>query len=326
MAESVVRTTSLPWSGEPGERGRLALALGVVCLVFVPLAIVVPRIQLPEPDRAEVERVPPQLARLLAPKPEPQPQPEPEAKPEPEPKPEPKPEPVPEPAAKPTPEPAVAEAPPKPAPTPEPAASQPQRQTVKEARAVASKSGLLAMQDQLAAMRQDTASDSGPLQANVSEDAAKSDQSSSRRAALKDSGGVKTEAGPVRQVALAEHEVQSVAAPQPVAKASPKPTRHAAGPSQRAMSNIRKVFNQQKTALYSLYNRELRKDPTLSGKVLLELVIEPDGSVSRCDVIESELDRPGLEQNIANRVRLFNFGRADVESRTVRFPIDFLPS
>jgi len=54
-------------------------------------------------------------------------------------------------------------------------------------------------------------------------------------------------------------------------------------------------------------------------------VIEPDGSVSACDVVGSELDHPMLEKRIALRVQMFNFGAANVETRKVRFPIDFLP-
>ena len=329
MAEMTLRTTTLPWSGEPGEAGRLALALALMLLIFLPLAILVPRIQLPEPDRAEVERVPPQLARLLAPQPEPVVAPRPEPRPErdvatePDPEPEPASKPQPKPEARPEPE----RKPPEPAPEPrQTAKAPPTRQTVKEARAVASKSGLMAMQDQLAAMREDSAPAAAPVQANVTE-AGAAEPGPQAQSVFKGSGGVDTRDGPARDVKLADHTVASVAAPEPVAKApAPKPAAHKSGPSQRAMSNIRQVFNRQKTALYALYNRELRKDPTLAGKVLLELVIEPDGTVSRCDVIESELDRPRLEQNIANRVRLFNFGKANVETRTVRFPIDFLPS
>lgn len=339
MAEVSLRTTSLPWSGEPGEGSRLALALGLMLAIFVPLAIVVPRIQLPEPDRAEVERVPPQLARLLAPRPEPvvipkpEPAPEPESEPKPRPKPEPKlkpePKPKPEPAPKPESTPVTTAPPPEPAAVPEPESESPPTppQTAKEARAVAAKSGLMAMQDQLAAMHQDTAPDSGPIAANVSDGGVATDSQPAKQHVLKGSGGVASHSGPTRDVALADHTVQSVSEPESIAKpATPRPAAHKPGPSQRAMSNIRRVFNRQKAALYALYNRELRKDPTLAGKVLLELVIEPDGTVSRCEVIESELDRPRLEQTIATRVRMFNFGSANVETRTVRFPIDFLPS
>jgi len=133
---------------------------------------------------------------------------------------------------------------------------------------------------------------------------------------------------PVTEAAVADHKVKKIApktepAEQTIARADPAPGKPSAG--ERAMSNIRKVFDAQKTALYSLYKRELRQDPTLEGKVLLELVIEPDGSVSACEVVSSELENPTLEQRIAMRVRMFNFGADSVEQRKVRFPVDFLP-
>ena len=143
---------------------------------------------------------------------------------------------------------------------------------------------------------------------------------------LQGSGGVETREGPVREVELAKHETSDVAAPRetaPQVASQPEPARPSVG--ERAMSNIRQVFDAQKSVLYSLYQRELRQDPTLEGKVTLELVIEPDGSVSACDVVGSELDHPMLEKRIALRVQMFNFGAANVETRKVRFPIDFLP-
>ncbi len=328
MAEISLHRTSLPWSDEPGDIARLALALGLMLVIFIPLAIVVPRIQIPEPDRAEMERTPPQLARFLAPPPEPVVEPKPQTGPELKPAPAPESRPQPMPRPEPRREPVTTEPPREPVSVskPQPEALPAVRQTVKEARAVASQSGLMALQDQLSAMRQEHASDSRPMQANVADESAPVEPKPVAQTLTKGSGGVESQAGPARSVALADHAVQSVAAPRPVAAASSRPSAGKPGPSQRALSNIRRVFSQQKSALYALYNRELRKDPTLAGRVVLELVIEPDGTVSRSKVIESELDRPRLEQTIANRVRLFNFGRANVEARTVRFPIDFLPS
>jgi hypothetical protein len=40
-------------------------------------------------------------------------------------------------------------------------------------------------------------------------------------------------------------------------------------------------------ALYRLYNKELRRDPTLKGQVILKLTIEPDGTVSLCELKSS---------------------------------------
>ena len=103
---------------------------------------------------------------------------------------------------------------------------------------------------------------------------------------LAGSGGVEDTVAPETTVAVAEHEVKTVAAPvEETRQVVAKPAETAPSAGERAMSNIRKVFDAQKTALYSMYRRELRQDPTLEGKVLLELVIEPDGSVSACEVV-----------------------------------------
>lgn len=321
MADRPNLPSGLPWGAEKGENRRFVLALLVMVAVFLPPAFLIPAMNLPEPERSEAEKIPPQLARLVE-QPEP---PEPVSLPEPEPEPEPEPaEPeAPEPE---TPAPSVAETIEE-TPPPEPARPEP-KQTVGQARETASRSGLLAMKDQLASMRTPEPDRVETLSANV--DAAGDVEpgdlfgaDADRDTALTGSGGVSRESAPETEVAVAAHEVREVEVAQEIApEPAPAPD---SGPGKRAMSNIRQVFDAQKTALYSLYRRELRQDPTLEGKVMLELVIEPDGSVSRCEVVSSELDNNNLEQRIATRVRLFNFGEDDVETRTVRFPIDFLP-
>ncbi|SFR40067.1 hypothetical protein SAMN04488073_0490 [Marinobacter gudaonensis] len=315
----------LPWSREAGENRRFAVILVVMVALFLPPAFLIPSLQLPERDRSEVEQIPPRLARLVeAPRPVSPPEP---AQPEPEPEPEPvqPPEPV-------EPEPKVAEQKPDPAPEPEPVpdATPPggePAQTVEQAREKASRSGLLAMKDRLASMRAPEPTSGKTFTANTGTAATEAELAPEQSSVLAGSGGVADQAMEDASVAVADHQVKSVkvaeeAAPREVA-ASPGSARPSTG--ERAMSNIRKVFDAQKTALYSLYRRELRQDPTLEGKVLLELVIEPDGSVSACEVVSSELEHPTLEQRIAMRVRLFNFGADNVEARKVRFPIDFLP-
>ena len=52
----------------------------------------------------------------------------------------------------------------------------------------------------------------------------------------------------------------------------------------RTDEEIQIVFDRYKAALYRLYNRELRNDPTLRGQMVLRLTIEPDGSVSLCEL------------------------------------------
>jgi TonB family protein len=282
----------------------------MLALFLVP-ALIIPNLQVPERERSEAERIPPRLAQLVE-------APKPAVVEVPEPEPEPSPEPEPERAEA---EPVVAD----PEPRPEPRVSAPQEQTTEQARENAARSGLFAMKDRLAALKapepsarpENRTANIGDAQAEVQQ------PEGDRSRVLAGSGGVQSREGPAREVALAEQSMQTVSAPREVAVAPATPARPSVG--ERAMSNIRQVFDTQKSVLYGLYQRELRQDPTLEGKVTLELVIEPDGSVSACQVVSSELGNPALEQRIAMRVQMFNFGADNVETRKVRFPIDFLP-
>jgi membrane protein involved in colicin uptake len=98
------------------------------------------------------------------------------------------------------------------------------------------------------------------------------------------------------------------------------------GPS-RTDEEIQIVFDRYKAALYRIYNRELRKNPTLQGKMVLRITIKPDGSVSASMVDSSDMDSPDLDKKIAARVKKFNFGEKDgVPTITILYPIDFLPA
>jgi len=94
----------------------------------------------------------------------------------------------------------------------------------------------------------------------------------------------------------------------------------------RTDEEIQIVFDRHKAALYRLYNRELRKDPTLRGQMVLRIRIEPDGSVSLCEVKSSDLKAPRLAQRVVERVKTFDFGAKDVATITILYPIDFLPA
>ena len=95
----------------------------------------------------------------------------------------------------------------------------------------------------------------------------------------------------------------------------------------RTDEEIQIVFDRYKAALYRLYNRELRKDPTLRGQLVIRLTIEPDGTVSLCQLQSSDMDAPALAQQVVDRVSAFDFGAKDgIVSMTIIYPIDFLPA
>lgn len=95
----------------------------------------------------------------------------------------------------------------------------------------------------------------------------------------------------------------------------------------RTDEEIQIVFDRYKAALYRLYNRELRKDPTLRGQLILRLTIEPDGSVSFCQLQSTDMQAPTLTQQVVDRVSNFDFGAKEgIVAMTIIYPIDFLPA
>ena len=98
------------------------------------------------------------------------------------------------------------------------------------------------------------------------------------------------------------------------------------GKASRSLEEIKIVFERNKGAIYAIYNRALREDPSLQGKVVLQLKIAPSGEVVDVNIVSSELKAPDLERKLLARIRQFDFGAKDVDTMTVTWPVDFLPS
>ena len=86
------------------------------------------------------------------------------------------------------------------------------------------------------------------------------------------------------------------------------------------------VFDRNKAAIYALYNRALRDNPQLQGKVVVQLTIAPTGEVTDCKVLSSELKDEDLERKLVARIKMFRFDDRDVEIITTTKPIDFFPA
>lgn len=102
-------------------------------------------------------------------------------------------------------------------------------------------------------------------------------------------------------------------------------TKSGSGKASRSIEDVKLVFERNKGAIYAIYNRALRDDPSLQGKVIVELVIAPSGDAT-VRLVSSELKSPDLENKLLARIRSFDFGAKDVEVMKVTWPVDFLPS
>lgn len=325
MAHAAVlyRDYNLPWTtgAEQEQRfRRLVIRCVAGCLAAALLLSVLPT---PAPDPAAIEEIPPRFARLvLEERPEPPPPP-PVQRDEPEPAAEPEPV-VEERVEEPAPEPVV-ETPPEPAPA----------ERTEQARERARVAGVLPFAEQLSALRDnDTLErlDAPQAAAGAASDAAAAvpERSLITSRAGQSSGGINTAAlsrdtggGGLagRETTQVESRIADAASAAATASAAGSDSR----PS-RSREEIERVFDRNKGAIYTIYNRALRSNPTLEGKLVLRLTIAPDGSVTACEVVSSELGDPDLEQKLVQRVMLFRFEPKDVEPITTTKPIDFFPA
>ena len=313
----------LPWSSSVEDERRFWRILGVLLIPFVIFSIAIPLIHVPEKAREELEKLPPQLAKVVLEKkelPTPPPTPEPEPEPEEE-KEEEKPE-EPEEEKEPEPEPEK-----EPEPEPEPA-------KLVEAKEAA-EAEINQFADALSEMRDAfDLSDVGEELTQSTGEAEEIDRAIISAGATQTSGGIDTsklsrDTGGVALSGKTSTRVSSKLASSSSKNAKAKPGEGKKGPprdkSYRSDEDIRKVMDANKGAIFAIYNRALRKNPALEGKVVFKIVIEPNGKVSNASIVSSDLDDPALERKLLNRVRLINFGAKDVLQTTLEYALDFLP-
>ncbi|GAC30213.1 AgmX/PglI C-terminal domain-containing protein [Brumicola pallidula] len=322
---SVYFHSLLPWESSDKENSTFTGITIVLLALTLAIAFYVQITELPEVPRAERDKLPPQLAKLIKAK-EPVPPPkviQPEPKPEPEPEPE-----------KPKPEKPKPEAKPEPKPEPKPKPKEPTlEEKTKQARESAKSKGVLALQDQLASMR-DTANLTNLANTQQTQGGGQTDTSQRKilgRETNKTSGGIKLgslssdvgAAGALEgrrntEFVGAEIGEASLATQQRIEE-----TQDVIG--SRDLDSIRQILDANKGAVYSLYRRALRQDPSIEGKLTVRLTIQPDGSLLSVRLVNSELGAPELVEKLISRIGLINFGIQNVTTTELEYAFNFLP-
>lgn len=98
------------------------------------------------------------------------------------------------------------------------------------------------------------------------------------------------------------------------------------GKAGRTLEEIQLVFDRNKGALYTMYVRETRTNPDMSGKLTVRMTIASSGRVTKCVVIASELHNKEFEDKVVARILLMDFGAKDVGDFTLDYPINFFPT
>jgi periplasmic protein TonB len=325
MAEAIAiyRIYDLPWAANAEQEAKFRRILGTSVAGFVLLSLILSFLPLPERDPAEAEEIPKRLARLVVERQQPPPPPPVVRELPPEPEPATEPEPVVEQrVVEPEPEPVV-----------EPPAVAPPVDTAEQARARARVAGLLPFAEQLSALRDNRAAgqlDRAEIVAAGPGTAAVNERSLITSRVGTGSGGINTAAlsrntgggglggRATTQVASPVGEIGPAGGAAQRSGDSDRPS--------RSREEIERVFDLNKGRIYTIYNRALRSNPALEGKVVLRLTITPDGRVTACEVVSSELNDPELEQKLIQLVSTFEFETKNVETITTTKPIDFFPA
>lgn len=320
---SHVYHTELPWSSSRFEDQRFNKILAVLVIVFLVSSIVVTVLKVPALTRAEKEQLPPQLARVMLQKQElPPPKvvepPKVEEKKVEEKKPEKKVE-----AIKPI----------------EKTQTPPSKKEVIDKAKEQAQAQISTFKDDLMEMREmaqttmvETAS------ATINDAAAKAtqvDRSMINSGQTKGSGGINVGAYASRDtggVALSGRETTKVKSG--LAEASKKAAgatesgggnSDGAGGAARSEEDMRKVMEQHKSSIFSIYNRALRDNAALQGKVKFKIVIDPSGQVVEVSIEFSELKEPALEAKLVSKLKSISFPAAAVLRTTFYQTLDFLP-
>jgi len=98
------------------------------------------------------------------------------------------------------------------------------------------------------------------------------------------------------------------------------------GVAQRPAENIEKFMDRNKSSFFTLYNRALRKNPSMRGEVIFKIVIQADGKVSKVSIVSSELNNPPLERKLLTQIRKIRFTAMNVATWSDNYRISFIPS
>jgi len=90
--------------------------------------------------------------------------------------------------------------------------------------------------------------------------------------------------------------------------------------------SIARVVRSRMRMVQDCYERELKRDPGLAGKIEIEFTIGEDGSVTEARVATNKMGSDEVAQCIVSRIQRWKFPKPKGGSVTVNFPFIFAPA
>lgn len=299
-APAVTATPYLAWDTSNTDERRFRILVALFAIFALAIALVVESVIVPEPDRREAAKVPERIARLVMERKKAEPPPE----------------------KKPEPEKEIVEEKPTPRPQPEEKAKEKAQKALSQV-----EKELDALRDLAKAFepQKDLAlTNDGSQKNELSRDllTSRSGKEAEKLAigsVSRGGGGEGLEGGGKLAGALAKVSSN-------IAEGPTGPVTRDSGKLVRTQEEVRRVMDRNNGALQAIYQRALRNNPILQGTVVLKLVIAPDGKVTRCELVSSQLNDPEAEQKLVSRIRAIDFGAiAGVAVWDDTYTLNFFP-
>jgi TonB family protein len=100
----------------------------------------------------------------------------------------------------------------------------------------------------------------------------------------------------------------------------------ASASAKRDFKAINKVVMERKMGINMTYQKYLKRDPALGGKITVRFTIAASGEVVSVDILENTTGSAEFEEEIARKVRMWQFEAIAEGDATVTFPFVFRPS
>lgn len=100
----------------------------------------------------------------------------------------------------------------------------------------------------------------------------------------------------------------------------------AATSAKRDTRAINKIVSSHKTSIRMTYEKYLKRDPGLAGKVTIRFTIAASGRVTAVQALENTTGSPELEHDILRKIRMWRFEQVSEGDATVTYPFVFRPS
>jgi TonB family protein len=96
--------------------------------------------------------------------------------------------------------------------------------------------------------------------------------------------------------------------------------------AKRDNNAINAVVASHKASIRMTYEKHLKRDPALAGKVTVRFTISATGSVTAVTILENTTNNSDLEQEITRKIRMWRFETVPEGDVTVTYPFVFTPA